>query len=290
MSVISSWTATPRRIEGALHTCAAFPDGRVGRRQLGSVLAPSSLRKGAEPTEPASVDEIVRECANLGGFELDGPDVVLTEEGRRALGGFRSWCSDLLLQPEAAARARQADFPRALVWLLTEDPRTGLRLDENQAERVTAVLGDPADLKNNDSFRQFLHWARFLGFAWWIPITTGVTRVIPDPTRAIRELLSELDLPRGRSVALADLIRELGRRCPVLEEGELRSSIEMARPEETRAGVAHRRLSASTGLALRRLEAEGLLRMVAESDASSLLLGPSVATTRRASHVVISVQ
>jgi hypothetical protein len=288
MTVISSWTATPRRIEGAMRICAAFPDGRVPRRVFGGLLAPPALRKGANEDEPASIDEIVAECVHLRGLAVDGPDLVLTDLGRVALSDFRGWCRDRLLHPEGAKQAGQDDFPRVLAWLLTVDPRIGLRIDENQAKRVEVVLGQTAGLGNNDSFRQFLHWARYLGFAWWIPLSAGATKVIPDPTDAIRDAIPRLDVPTGKVVPLGDLVKQLGSLYPVLEEGTVRTEVEGALPSEERGGVANRRLSGSTGLALRRLEKEGRLVLTEESDASAILLGPSSATMKRASHVALA--
>ena len=177
------------------------------------------------------------------------------------------------------------DLTNALAWFLqfpaAAAPTTCEGGKRNAAESQTADFGkrhaggrdaddDEGDgaagwpIANNERWRTFRRWACSLGFCWLSPSGD----LIPDPTRAVREVLPDV----FAGFKLLDgpaFIHALGRCLPVMETGEYREFVNAHRvnPHEDDG-----RLSPATSDVLRRLEADGSLRLEDRADTVKLTL------------------
>lgn len=289
MSVITDLTATPARIE-AVYRYLAERKGEA-RDDLIMLLSPRALRRGGAEggdTSDRSAREVLGACRALGVVEpVDGDDNRLRLGARLGKGvGARPLLEHLesvLLQPEAAEEHGQTAFPLALAWFLCQDPTRPLRL-ENVSGVVEEQQGKDAvstyNLTNPDTFKNFIYWARHLGFAWRL----GLDRfegVVPDPTQAIRRHLPKL-LGTGELVPLHVAIERLARELPVLEGGAARNVVEERMEAPFRRSPD--RLSRSTSLALTRLDDRKTMALEHHADARSTVLD-TPPTLRSVTHI-----
>ncbi len=163
-----------------------------------------------------------------------------SQQGSRDLTNALAW--HLSLSAERIPAGMEAGpVPRAET-LLEEDfgPRQG---DEDEGSNWPIV--------GRTRWPPFCRWACSLGFAWRDPSK----RLIPDPTVAIRDVLSEVFAEKG-TLPAKDFVKKLGVELPVLDRGAYRKFVEKNwdRPADDR-----NRLSQATTDALRRLDRSGIL-------------------------------
>ena len=292
MSVITSWTATPNRMEIVWDYLGSL--GRRGAKveDLQHLIVPRSLRRSpqAQDDEQKSGttlgDEVIAEMLNL---ELvsradDGTIRIALDAPKRDEDAFLRLLERRLLHPAEATRYKQSAFPLALAWFLAQDPVTPLEWGENYSRRVQDDCGPDSgsfELTNSAGCNQFVYWARYLGFAWRLDTGRRKEVVIADPTTAIsrnlpRVLRSNFDTP------IWPVMTEISKLLPVLESGGARSDIESWLTADKRRPDGH--LSWSTSLALERMEREGqiALRRLADADAVNLQLSSGL---RAVSHI-----
>jgi len=169
------------------------------------------------------------------------------------------WLVPRLVVPATAARHQQSEVPRAVAWLLEQQPRQPLSLNAGVPDRALA-------LPNATRFQQFAYWAQYIGVAKWIGLP-GVSAgfLIPDPSHLVRRAL-RATLKIGVRVPLRLLPDLWASDFPVLDGGSLRQ------PPATRDGV---RLSPTTSLALLHLmrTTEFALHYDADADSVTLQIG-----------------
>ena len=288
MTVISSVSFVPSRLIAMLDVLLADPGPRE-RASLLALIAPPSLRglEGPEDEDGNYGRELVREASDLGLVEIDGTRVSLTDEGRAAAASPREWLRRQLTDPERAVTSKQGDFPTVLVWLLTQDPLIGLDFQKNFSAEIESVFKRDLGMSNFSKSQQFFHWARYLGFAWWTRAERPI-QVMPDPTAALQGMLAHGSLPRGSSIPVRSFVQWMGEVCPVLEGGVVRTSLAGDLPPAVLGGFEVGHFSASTGIALERLSADGILKLERLSDAELLVAGPPEMTSRPISHITIA--
>lgn len=283
MSVISSPTVVPSRLIALTGALGAL-GGSAEIGELWRVLFPEPLRRataGTDDSSPSMADELRRESLSLGIVEAVGPKLSLTDRGRQFASQPRRWLADVLLDPAQAAAAGQSDVPSAMVWLLQQDPLAGLAFQGSHASSLRTLLGAEASISNMADFQQLFHWARYLGYCWWIR-TRDEVRVVPDPWSAISGSITEGRLPIAERLTVRDFVRTLGAACPVLEGGTARAAVDRL-PGASLSSLA---FTTATGIALERLHDEGTIKLEAASDADFMLAGLSQGS-RRISHVTI---
>ena len=143
----------------------------------------------------------------------------------------------------SAKAAQEADF----------GPRQARRESDDEEDGV----GWP--ISNATRWNAFQRWACSLGFAWSTP--TG--RLVPDPTRAIREALPRI-FDEQETFDGQTFVRALGSELPVLETGVYR---EFVQENWKRSVPPQQSLTTATTDALKRLAAEGRVEIENRADA-----------------------
>ncbi len=293
MSVLSEAYAVPSRVIGAYRYLLQARNRSESREALEAALAPESLRRAAaeEDREGGGLkmaQATVRECLAMRLFEEDGGDVRLhpdLPETAREAGGEQALpllLSDLFFGPR---RENNHDLGLVIAWYLTLDaddaPGTWDAVDKALRERVG---GARFGVTNTTPYGMFEDWACYLGFAWKHALKVrdaSRDAMTPDPTAQLRWRLPVLfQGRRNERHGLPELTARLGSACPVLEGGFLRQRVE----EQVGAGEPGS-LSSATARAWLRLEEEGAVELVRESDAPALTLADGE-DRRAVSHAV----
>ena len=278
MSVITSWGATPNRMDIALRFVSLSGPSGVLDDILQQTLLPGELARnqvGDEDPQGGSAigSEVVSELRNLGMLVSSDQGALVVSPSLRDMSKdrFVEYLQGKLLNPAEAAKHHQGAFPGALAWFLCQDPAIPLPWSDNYRELVDQDCG-PEDssfeLRNVASCNQFVYWARFLGFAWRLDIG-GKNSVIPDPTKSIARSLGGWEEMKDWQPLEKSLSR-LAIDLPVLEGGTARTEIESKLPAEKRR--PDEQLSRSTSFALRRLERSGQIEMDRVADARAINL------------------
>lgn len=194
--------------------------------------------------------------------------LVLARLGQVALEDMRDGC-------------RPTDLVRGLVQFLHRDPLRPLQLtwssQGNAASSPEVYFKGQAEVAvpNQEQFRSFWRWAIALGLAWR-PGTTA-THLVADPTSAIRAALPALPAEAAADEWLARLYEAL----PILGHPELLQVVLNAAPPP-------QSLLGSVELAIRRLEADGTLRLVPSADAlNAVVLSRGGTEHRRISRIEV---
>jgi hypothetical protein len=178
------------------------------------------------------------------------------------------------------------DLTRAIAWWLAQNPLDPpLPWNEpggvDVAQDRQMASGDRI-FSNDTRWGAFDRWSTFLGVASRFP-RGNKTILLPDPTAAIRHVLSEV-MPSSR-VPILDFVEQLAQRLPVLDGGSFRRAVEeRMRPEAVHASPEA--LSPSLSHALLRLRDEQLLRLEDLADApTKVQLARGFGPERTISHV-----
>jgi hypothetical protein len=291
MSVITSLTCTPNRVEIVVRTLSTMPRRLSGRTELIGILSPRALQRGdAEGTTIAQgvLDEMVR----IGIIALDdGKYVLASKDVPTDSGKLRSWLHVRFTSRDEAKAAGQAEFPRALTWFLLQDPAHPIPagsadVADHPRTKIARDFGPDVgsfELSIDARVQNFAYWARYLGYAWFLELDNRRSYV-PDPTMAMRRAIEE-SRSEGR-IGIRDFLAAIANRCPVIEGGAARLEVESLLPADRRPVSDRDGLSRSTSLAIHSLEAEGLLELQHLADSRPLLLN-SIGGSRPVSHVTI---
>jgi hypothetical protein len=289
MSVITEAAPVPNRVEVVARYLRTRRDGET-RKRLAALLSPPSLQRasddpGEEGPSNALADALLRACQRLGVTVADGERVCLAphlqSSDKSNAEALRCYLEDTLLSVNAPDDQR--DVARTLAWFLAQNPAQPLQVG-NVKQRIEEQLVESEDaqlnhLTNATRFEQFTYWARYLGCAWRFKVRTDL--VVPDPTQLLARYLPRL-LKIGEQVTLRVLLERWRTPLPILETGEIRTSLERTLRAEFQRPAEQ--LSPATSLALLRLQDRGQLRMERLADAPALLLA-SWPDRRPISHV-----
>jgi hypothetical protein len=291
MSVISTMEATPNRV-GILYRFLNAQSVPLSQDDLVALLSPPSLqpKKGSDDDEKEKgsvlAPKTLAECKALGLVE-SGPEAGTLQVPVALRGldqaGLLGLLEKRLTDPVVAADCGQEKVPYALAWFLSQSPANPLAFRDNQAGVIEAEIGGRSlDLSNYSRFQQLSYWIQYLGLGWQVPTESAGVELVSDPTEALERHLEAI-LAAERELPIREAIEALGHRLPILETGSVRQDVESWMPDDKRR--SENDLSASTSLALVRLELRGVLGLEDPSDATAmrLLTWPS---TRRVSHLV----
>lgn len=218
----------------------------------------------------------------IGLLAVDGDTVRLTPETNKAApkgsDGIASHLRTLVLSPGLNAepwgsQSGARDLTNALAWFLTftaseaparmegEYPNAKAAQEADFGPRQPRQEEDSGGwpIANAERWNAFQRWACSLGFAWRTP----ADRLVPDPTRAIRDTLPRI-FSEKKAIDGQTFVRALGSRLPVLETGAYR---EFVQENWRRPAPQQQSLTAATTDALKRLAAEGRLELEDRADA-----------------------
>lgn len=174
------------------------------------------------------------------------------------------WPSDGSISEEATGRT--ADLSRSLAWCLAQDIYALPSAYDDIESLITAQVQPGRFIfLNSTRWQGFRPWARFLGFA-----TGDDSSFFCDPTVAVRAELKEV-IQRDELLPAMDFVLRLASRLPVLDFGDYRLEVEQVLKSETWAAPAASHLSTALSFALRRLQLQGVISLVALADAGSKL-------------------
>jgi len=284
VSVISSVTVTPNRVEIIARYLESRGERGVARDDLIAQLSPAALRRtgssgdGDEVGEGrASVaTEALKETLLLGlaesFYDNDTESVRFVVPLGQKTAPLLERLETILLDGDTAEKTKQHEFRRALAWLLAQNPERPIAARQNVSPLIEKQCGTEVnafELTNESRAQNFYYWARYLGYAWYVGVGDSPTMIVPDPTAAIERHLSHLMSP-GQTWPLEQLVASWGRVCPVLEGGTARSEVEELMQTPPRR--SKETLSRSTSLALERLDRRGVIKLDRQADAKAVVL------------------
>ncbi len=172
------------------------------------------------------------------------------------------------------------DLLRALSWLLMTDPlrqpwSESTAALEQVPERRTSVF------TNSTRWNGFRFWAVALGFAVeWDPMEGRGSRLMADPTRALRDFVA-MRYTAGERIAAGRLLQEFRDATPVLPGG----SVSRTLGYEATSNMVDR----ATAYALENAGEGGWLAMERQADFADMVLLPGLDRSgmRSISHIVV---
>jgi len=287
MSVLKTAKANPSRMQGIFRYLLHAKGQREIREVLEQVLSPDKLVEDKNEPRPmfrATLNESLK-CRLL--IEEDAyiainPD--LPEEARSIEFGTQLLPSTLTNLFFASNNEDEEDFGYDCAWYLAQDiydaPGTWKEVEEKVYQQK---VGEFLKLSSDRLFDQLGDWMCYLGLAWSHTLEKKV--LVPDPTVYIRRNLNLLfDRQSNNKIFLNEFIDRLAIQCPLFETGKFREAVE--------ANIGQRQnnyLSTSTAFALFRLQDEGCIKLIRESDADLRLLpkaNAQIDDDGRISHII----
>lgn len=284
MSIISSVTVTPNRVEIIARYLQSRGERGVARDELIAQLSPAALRRastsgdGEEVGEGRSsvATEALSETMRLGLADRvvnEGVEWVrfLAVPEQRAL-PLLERLETILLDADTAEASGQRDFRRALAWFLTLNPERPIDTRQNVRSTIEEQCGSGVnafELTSASRAQNFYYWVRYLGYGWYVGLSDTPTMIVPDPAIALERHLPHL-MATGQAMPLAQLVAAWGDLCPVLEGGSARDEVEKLMQPALRRPAGT--LSRSTSLALQRLDQRRVIHLERQADAPPMTL------------------
>lgn len=274
--VTSAW------LRDALH-----PPGLTAEEEPGpDRQAPSVLEASLEVAQHLSLVSVTgagdSRVFTLGDVWNDGTDVLTHDDSRRFRAFVLARLGKVALEDVRDGR-RPTDLVRGLVQFLHRDPMRPLQLtwssQGNAASSPEAFFKGQNEVAvpNQEQFRPFWRWALAFGLAW--RTGSAAIHLVADPTSAIRAVLPTMPAEGGADEWLARLYEAL----PMLGHPDLLHVVlKSVPPPQSMLG--------SVELAIRRLEADGTLRLVPSADAiNAVVLSQGGAEHRRISRIEVTM-
>lgn len=259
--------------------------GRLAEDSLLASVVPPGLSKGSAGAK--YFNDTLR--------ELSGIDVVRIEDGHVSLPDDLPHVRDAGAMPHLVrSRAMAAeksvdlwekdeygslallgarDLVRALAWFLSLDVLKGpFTYEKREADlsQLQEVHTGERPIFNEERWRPFVRWARYLGFMRDLSLYSGAgkseTAALPDPTDAVLAVLPNC-VAIGEWAPLSSVIPALANELPVLDRGIYRQAI-----HERGAPGGDVECSPSLTLAFERLRARGDIELeVGAGDAEKVV-------------------
>jgi hypothetical protein len=285
MSIMTEVFAIPSRVRGVYRYMLQVKGQRMKHEDLEHTLSPVTVKSddNSAGDDRKMVHQVINEMMKMGLLEKQEDDVVLSpslpdvlRDRTKGDQAFPHLMMDLFT---SSTNQENREFARLLAWYMIQDaydaPYDFKRFEEALQEQVGQhKLG----CTNSNPFDQFVYWSVFCGFAWWMDL--GESRLNPDPTEYLRNLLPEL-FSGETTLLFTELVQRLAQRCPVFEQGTIRK--ELAREFQLEQLEANH-LSSVSSLAWLRLQDEGYLKLEMRSDADVVVVWDGVRQIRY-SHV-----
>ena len=289
MSVLKTALATPSRMRGIFRYLLEAPKQRENKEKLTRLLSPDELSEGRNKSaEHPMFDAALRECIKCRLLIADNDDIAinfeLPEASRHPQMGDKLLPDTLVQLLFASDNEDEEDLGRLIAWYLAQDiydaPGTWQEVEQRVAEQGVA---ESLDLKisSNSLFGQVEDWMCYLGFAWGHASDSNKKLVVAEPTAYLRRNLNNLFQGQAKAkLSIRDFIDRLAKKCPLFETGKFREQV-----EEKIGFRLPNHLSTSTAFALFRLQDDGCIKLVKESDAD-LFIFPGVGNEEGFSHII----
>lgn len=288
MSVLKEPLATPSRIRGVFRYLLHAKNQSEKREVLERILSPDKLVEGKSPPRPmlrAAINESLKCGLSVEKGEENHKEIAinpnLPEEARNPQLGDKLLPNTLADLFFASDHQDEEDFGLVCAWYLAQDiydaPGDWKEVEQRVSEQG---VGNLLKMSNNTLYGQMDDWMCYMGLAWGHALN-GKRVTVPDPTVYIKQNLKHLF--NGQAVAkifIKEFIDRLAKKCPLFESGKFRETI-----EEKIDRRLPNYLSTVTAFALFRLQDDGYIRLLRESDADFLIL-PNGNNEERLSHIV----
>jgi hypothetical protein len=290
MSVLKTALATPSRMRGIFRYLLQAPKQRENREKLTGLLSPEKLSEGRNKSaEHPMFDAALRESIKCDLLIEENEEIAinghLPEASRHPQTGDKLLPDTLVQLFFASDNEDEEDLGRLIAWYLAQDiydaPGTWEEVEQRVEEQRVA---ESLDLKiSSDSlFGQLVDWMCYLGFAWGYALELNKRIVVADPTAYLRRNLKELYQGEVQAkLSIGEFVDSLAKKCPVFETGKFREQV-----EEKIGFRLPNHLSTSTAFALFRLQDDGCIELIRESDAD-LFIFPSAENEAGFSHIIL---
>jgi hypothetical protein len=293
MSVLSNYTASPTRVLGLYRFLLQHSEGREKKSVLmRSFMPPVTTNESAG--EPRKIlAETITAGESLGLWEQADGDLVLRKgptNGQVEAGAAEGPTEETVTSTRLWTIVSNAlwtgnddndDLGYATAWFLAQDPTRGGWTQSRVSEQIKDTQwSDRTGISESGKYTCFRDWVTYLGLGWHLPGSSG-RELLPDPTAHIRNRLADILDEPGQEMVFPTFVEHLANLCPALDGGRYRLAVEgdqVERPEN--------HLSATTTVALQRLEDEHTLELVSKADAPSHLVLETDGKRRQISHVV----
>lgn len=294
MSVLKEPLATPSRVRGIYRYLLQTKYQKENRDILEHHLSPNELVKDAPSTRPMlrkTINESLKLCLLVEDQEKDeiaiNPD--LPEAVRNPQTGEQLLPNTLVKLFFASDNPDEEDFGLVCAWYLAQDIYSISYTWETIEKLVSKQkVGEFIKMSNSTLYGQMDDWMCYMGLAWGHAMNKKRVTV-PDPTAYIRYNLRELfNAAKDTRLSIQEFITKLAQKCPLFETGKIRERI-----EEKISRREPKYLSTSTAFALFRLQEEGYIELIRESDADLMLLPKAnnlVDNESRISHIIFKGQ
>ena len=247
-------------------------NGPASYDDLAAAIRPSALVPQADNALRATL-EVAAHIGLLGVLKADDEWAVVERDGltdalvRHEL--FRALVRRALLGRavlDVEAGEEPSDVAIGLSWLCTLDPSRPLPWGwDDGVEAIAQNVGFIKIIANKTQWTPFRRWATALGFATastpGTPPSTPLHRLIPDPTTAIADCLTQMP----SSLSASDFVRTLSTQLPVLASGVLERALQESGVRCEARGEAT--LAPAVGRALERLQRRGAVTLHKIDDA-----------------------
>jgi hypothetical protein len=301
MSVLKEPLATPSRFKGIFRYLLNTEHQKEKRERLEQILSPNKLVERLLSTEEKASDKKakhpmfhsnIRECIKsslLVEIEDDiGINPMLSEAARNPQLGENLLPDTLATLFFASGNQDEEDFGLLCAWFLAQDiyDFSG-SWKELQYVVTDQGVSESLDLKmtNNTLHGQMNDWMCYMGLAWCHALE-GKKVIVPDPTAYIKRNLQHFFSDQeDKKLPIKEFIDRLAQKCPLFETGKFREQVE--------ANIGYRQpnyLSTSTAFALFRLQDEGYIQFIRDSDADLMLLPKAnneVDDNSKISHIIL---
>lgn len=282
MSILRDPYVSPSRVKGVVRYLLQARGKREKRDTLEGILSPASLSGRGDEKEASKkmVQATIRECIKMGLIEesQDKTEVALNLNLKLDSDSTLPSILSKILFCESECNENH-DFGRVLAWYLAQNLFDAPSNWQEAEQLLQMQIGSNLLELNNARYGQFEDWSCYLGFCWRNTLI-GAEVIVPDPTTYLRQNLERIFTNQlNQQMLLGEVVKKLGKLCPVFETGEFREDI------ERQIGLREPNyLSSVTSVALRRLEDEGLLKLERLSDTSVWVLNDG-SRDPRISHV-----
>lgn len=276
----------PAMAEAIHRQLAGARGGRLSEESLAASIVPSGLSKGSIGDK--YFGDTLRELAGIGVVQVEDGQVSLPGKAdqTRASGAMAELVraaamraereTDLWAKDELGSLMLLGarDLVRALAWFMSLNVLNGPFTFSKGANQLAQLQEDHTGERlifNEDRWRPFVRWCRYLGFIRDVALYSGSglpeRGVVPDPTDAVGAVLPRC-VSGDDSTPLAVVLPALATELPVLDGGIYRTAI-----HDHGAPPADSDVSPTLTFALERLRARGDIELeVGAGDAEKLVL------------------
>ena len=284
MSILKEPLATPSRVRGIVKYLLQTKEKQEKREILERVLSPNELVKDAPSPRPM-LRKTIHELIKVGLLEEDEDKIVinpsLLEDVRNPQFGDQLLPNTLAYLFFASNNQDEEDFGLVCAWYLAQDIYEAPGTWEEVEQQVSKQgVGNLLKMSNNTLYGQMDDWMCYMGLVWGHALG-GKRVIVPDPTVYIQRNLKDLFQCQVRGkLQIREFIDRLAEKCPLFETGKFREQV-----EEKIGFRLPNHLSTSTAFALFRLQDDGCIKLVKESDAD-LFIFPGVGNEEGFSHII----